>query len=418
MVDFVDILLSGGASGAGRASDNILERLAQRRRDAGFTPGINPNAPSPVPPSLSTLAGQGNFGTPAPTSRVSDARVQNAADPTTRPSLRSELLGRLGAPGRALMPVSAFLDRFVDRARDSASRGGLTALAPEFARGVREADANDLNRRFIEAQIQNLTGVQGSGPSPLTALGKAKADFDNGFISQEVFDAQVHDATRQSIDTGDPQTQAAKIIDDIRNNRITQSQGDQLLQEELDAGRQTRFDMEKALRGEFRGDIAGPRASLSGLAAAESLLANNNAISDTAAFTSFIRSIDNSVVRPAEQDAYNKALGLRNQIEATVQQWAGKGPLPPATKQALLDSVRKLRTTMEGITDRTVDFYNKRANKFSIDPEGVTGIPVKFEQQDVPIDTEDNGSNSNEVLDQINAAIEAASQELQRRNGN
>ena len=112
------------------------------------------------------------------------------------------------------------------------------------------------------------------------------------------------------------------------------------------------------------------------------------------------------MVRPAEQDAYNKALGIRNQIEATVQQWAGKGPLPPQTKRALLESVRSLREIMEGISDRTVQFYAKEAEKFDLDPESVTGIPIKFDEVDVQIDDDDGGTTEEDLraeLEEIEA---------------
>lgn len=207
--------------------------------------------------------------------------------------------------------------------------------------------------------------------------------------------------------TAGPETKVAKIQADVDSGRITPEQGQALIDAELRQGTSSLQSDTGKMRGDFRRDVEGPRASLSGLAAAENLLATDNAIADTAAFTSFIRAIDNSVVRPAEQQAYNKALGLRNQIEATVQQWAGKGPLPPQTKQALVDSVRQLRTTMEGIVDRTVEFYSGEAEKFKLDPESVTGIPIKFDQVDVPI------AAVNELQpSQIQPQIQAIDQEM------
>ena len=268
--------------------------------------------------------------------------------------------------------------------------------------------------------VMNLLAQQGYGPMPVSKLGvlgragiatqRQRAEGEKSEQERLLIESVIglNKAKTESEGVGgpsSPESAIAKINTDERSGLITADQAANQRAKIMREGQSNVLTDVNTLRGQYRTDISGPRASLSGLAAAEGLLSVNNAIGDTAAFTSFIRSIDNSVVRPAEQDAYNKALGVRNQIQATVQQWAGKGPLPPPTKRALLSSIRELRDIMEGITDRTTEYYSGEATKAGLDVESVTGLPVKFEQREVSIPG-DNGGVEQPAAPLTQAAID------------
>lgn len=214
-----------------------------------------------------------------------------------------------------------------------------------------QAGLNDLQRRLFESQI---------------GLNRAKANSPEG--------------------QPEAKTTIGKLFTDHRNGFITERQ----LQSELasiDVG--TRSNAQNAtsdLRGEFRKDTDGIRSSMSDLAKAKALVSQGNPIAATAAFTSFIRSIDNSVVRPAEQAAYSSAGGLARRLQDEISKLQGDGPLGPETQQDLLNSIEALEAQLDGIMGRTVDFYNNEASLFKLRPESVTGIP-SMESPDVQLGT-------------------------------
>ncbi len=191
---------------------------------------------------------------------------------------------------------------------------------------------------LADAQRESLLQPEVAENKPLTDMAKLRADFEAGRISEKVYNSKRSSVLRES--------------------------------------RDNQFDQTKTLRGEFRTDTDGVRMSQSALANAKALLVQGaDPISATAAFTSFIRSIDNSVVRPAEQAAYSSAGGLARRLQDEISKLSGQGPLSEDTRRDLLNSIQTLEGTLEGIHRRTVDFYNKEAGKFELDPESVTGIP-------------------------------------------
>lgn len=212
-----------------------------------------------------------------------------------------------------------------------------------------QAEMSDFQRRLFESQI---------------GLNRAKANSPEG--------------------QPEPKTSIGKLVTDRRNGFITEQQ----LQSELasiDVGtRSNAQESTSALRGEFRKDTDGIRSSMSDLAKAKALVAQSNPIAATAAFTSFIRSIDNSVVRPAEQAAYSSAGGLARRLQDEISKLQGDGPLGPETQQDLLNSIEALEGQLDGIMGRTVDFYNNEASLFKLRPESVTGIP-SMESPDVQL---------------------------------
>ena len=140
----IDLLLGGPAGATGATGESVLDRLLARQQQA-------PNPTFGTPPFVPEQS-----QAPAQPTPKQVAAVQTAKDP----SLANILLGKLGKPGRALMPVSKFLGEVGGALEDQARRGRLGSLAPTFSAGVQNADRADLNRRFIEAQIQRMTAPQ------------------------------------------------------------------------------------------------------------------------------------------------------------------------------------------------------------------------------------------------------------------
>ena len=78
-------------------------------------------------------------------------------------------------------------------------------------------------------------------------------------------------------------------------------------------------------------------------------------------------SIDNSVVRPAEQAAYSSAGGLARRLQDELSKLQGQGPLSTETRRDLLTAIETIEQQLQGINTRTIDFYNGEATKFSLD---------------------------------------------------
>lgn len=239
--------------------------------------------------------------------------------------------------------------------------------------------------------LMNLLAQSGRsltpGPSPLGAIGRAglanqqqqrQSGIDD--LQKRLIESTIGLRTAQTDaaglpDQGKPLTDLAKLRADFNAGRITADAFESSRKDILRAGKDKSFDMTKSLRGEFRTDTDGIRQSQSALANAKSLVAQGNPIAATAAFTSFIRSIDNSVVRPAEQAAYSSAGGIARRLEDELSKLSGEGPLSENTRRDLLTSIETLENQLSGIHDRTVKFYNEEADLAELRPESVTGIP-------------------------------------------
>ena len=344
MATLQDILLSGGAGPAAGPGASLLDELLRRRESAvpGQTPGFNPNAPPPG--DIFAQAQRGNFGGPSPTSRVPQRQIDRVASGEGL-SIADQVLGKLGKPGRALMPLSNFLGGIGDSLRGAAERGTLGSIAPDFQAGVQRSqqisqgqDRNDINRRFVEAQIAAMQNVTTGAPKAQTEIAKLRQDFENGLISQEVFDAK-------------------------RNEVLGKANID-------------RFDQTQGLRGEFNKETSGIRNSLQSLAAAESLISEgSNPISELAAFISTIKSIDNSTVREGELQNFNRAIGLVGQLEQLLSQARGEGFTEELAVQ-IQDTVKRIRQPLDQVFGASKEFYESEARKFDLDPTSITGIGV------------------------------------------
>lgn len=293
---------------------SITELLLQKQLNpqSPFTPGINPAGPNPQQtPGLGKIGGA-----------------------------FKGLDGFLGKPG-GMMLMNLLAQQGYSKMPQSrlGAVGRAALMTSQQQAGQSQAEAQ---RKLMEAQGKYYTAKAGAegqvgGGEPLTTIAKLRADHLAGRVSAEVFEAE-----------------RDKILRATSDNQ---------------------FDQTKIMRGEFRSDTDGIRTSQGALANAKSLVNQGNPIAATAAFTSFIRSIDNSVVRPAEQAAYSSAGGLARRIEDELSKLSGKGPLGENTRRDLLTAIETLEEQMNGIHKRTVDYYSKEAVKWKLDPESITGLP-------------------------------------------
>jgi hypothetical protein len=229
-----------------------------------------------------------------------------------------------------------------------ASGVGMAGL--RFASGVGMAGlrtANQLNaqqkmaldREFIEASIglkkAQTLGALGGGEKPKasTDRGKAIQDYNAGLIDGDALAARLGE------------------IESAERRNVNQSAS--------------------TLRAERDKTIAPISAGLQSIRAAEALLNSNNPFGDVASLTSFIKSVDNSVVRPSEMDAYNASVGLLNQIESIYQRAKGDGVLTPASREALRKSLQGLRENYQQILAGQDEFYKSEAAASGVDPSRV-----------------------------------------------
>ena len=196
-----------------------------------------------------------------------------------------------------------------------------------------------LDREFIEASIglkkTQALGALGGGEKPKasTDRGKAIQDYNAGLIDGDALAARLGE------------------IESAERRNVNQSAS--------------------TLRAERDKTIAPISAGLQSIRAAEALLNSNNPFGDVASLTSFIKSVDNSVVRPSEMDAYNASVGLLNQIESIYQRAKGDGVLTPASREALRKSLQGLRENYQQILAGQDEFYKSEAAASGVDPSRV-----------------------------------------------
>jgi hypothetical protein len=220
---------------------------------------------------------------------------------------------------------------------------------------------DDVKRKLLEAQA----GFYGSGkntPTAATPRGKVIQDFNNGLISKEIMDKRLGE------------------LDATERRNVNESAS--------------------KLRAERDKTTAPISAGLQSIRAAEALLNSDNPFGDVASLTSFIKSVDNSVVRPSEMDAYNASVGLLNQIESVYQRAKGDGVLTPASRQALRASLQGLRENYQTILEGQNEFYRSESTASGIDPARVLR---EVDPGKVEASTDDTRE-----LEEVNRQLEAA----------
>ena len=317
----------------------------------GRIPGqTGPFVPGQTPPILPT-------GTPSTLPTGFPSLPTAPSDPLSR--ALSSPAGQLGArllaeSGPSLLPTSF---------GSSLGRAALGTVQDQ-----RQQQLSDLQQQLIASQLGlNRARAQaaltpGSDAKAATARGKANQDLNAGLITPEQ-----------------------------HQSRISEIEATETRATNKDAA---------TLRSERDTVLKASSEALQSLRAAESLLNAENPFADVASLTSFIRSIDNSVVRPSEQANFDAALGLVNQMEAIWQRAKGEGTLTPDARAALRDSIGALRENYETIIDGQEQFFVEEAQRSNVDPARVLrGVKVEAAPERDGISSSDTELNS--LLTQI-----------------
>lgn len=347
-----------------------------------FFPG-NPQAPSagvPTPPGGpaagvpgAPAAGGPAAGVPAPPSANPQANPQapqgffDKADAFLQKPGGNFLMNLLAQSGYSTTPQSPL--RAIGRA------GLMTAQ-----QGQQRAQSK-LNDDLIRAEIglKQAQAAGAVGSKAQTDLGKLRADFDAGRITQEAYDAQYNEIINKAV--------------------------------------QERFKNTQALRGEFTSETKDIAKSMQSLSAAQSLVAaGQNPIAQLAAFISTIKSIDNSTVREGELRAFESVQGFVRQLENMVTRAKGEG-FSETLRVNIADTISRLERPLTELLDKKRGFYNTEAGKFNLDPESITGSPFSSLQggADIAAPTEPAGLPPAAVSDGVTPEEWAVMPEQDRR---
>lgn len=187
------------------------------------------------------------------------------------------------------------------------------------------------------------------------------------------------DAANRPIATGSPKTKEpltsiGKINADVEAGNISPEVGQSLAQAQLSQDAKSIGEAETALRKEFNQGLTGVTTALLSLSNARSLLETGNAIGAQAALTSFIRAIDNSVVRPSEMEQYQGISGVARGLENRLSLLMGQGPFGAETKKDLISSIDALSKSAEDIRKGAINYYGELAISSRLNPKHVTGF--------------------------------------------
>lgn len=251
----------------------------------------------------------------------------------------------------------------------------------------------------VMGKLDSFIGTQGGGllmnllaqsgystmpQSPFGAIGRAtlanqeqQTQRARGGLEDEFLRSQIglnQARALGGVDSGKPQTDLAKLNDDLRFGRLSQKDYDvrrnQILKQDIN----NNFDRTQALRGEFRKDTDAIQSSLSSLAAARSLSSADNPTAQLAAFISTIKSIDNSVVREGELQAFRNIQSLATKLDE-LKQKAGAGGFSPTLLKDIDNTITSLEAPLSELLDKRKEFYRADAVRFDVNPDSVAGIP-------------------------------------------
>jgi hypothetical protein len=256
---------------------------------------------------------------------------------------------------------------------------------PDQAAGLSGLDK--LIRSPSGAFILNLLAQSGRsltpGPGPAAAIGRAAlassaqrqqlqmSEMQRQLIESTIGLNKKRMETAGAVSDVKASTDRGKALQDFRNGLITEEALNKRLGE-IDAAERRNVNKSTSdLRAERDKTTAPVAAGLQSIRAAEALLNSDNPFADVASLTSFIKSIDNSVVRPSEMDAYNASVGLLNQVESIYQRAKGDGVLTPASRQALRKSLQALRENYQTILEGQNEFYREEAKASGVEPSRV-----------------------------------------------
>jgi hypothetical protein len=210
----------------------------------------------------------------------------------------------------------------------------------------RQQKMDDMKRKLIEAQTglagaKTIEALTGGGTSPLTEIGKLRADLLADRITQQEFDAK---------------------LNGIMNAEV-----------------QAKFENTQKLRVEYTKKVGGVEASLQTLNQAAALsAAGANPIAQLAGFISTIKSIDESTVREGELRTYFAAGGPIQELENLISRSQKEG-FSETLRKDIIATIERLRGPLTRELERQRKFYGSEAEKFKLDPESIIGpafLPV------------------------------------------
>jgi hypothetical protein len=171
-------------------------------------------------------------------------------------------------------------------------------------------------------------------------------------------------------------TKVGKINQDLANGNITADTANTLKQAALSEDQRSVGEAEGKLRSEFFRFNRGPASALTSLVNAKNLLIEGNPTSAQAAFTAFIKAIDDSVVRPSETEAFSNARGAVRDLQTSFNKFIGGGPLTEKDRKELNASVDALAKGLSELQSRNIEFYNKLASEQGLNPQNITGLTI------------------------------------------
>lgn len=260
---------------------------------------------------------------------------------------------------------------------ESLNIAAAPVLAGLLAR--REAQAGEQQQRRFEALAgalsrANLPGPEGEAARRAAAI--QAGGLPNNPLAQGILAGQAQQAFAPEAQ-GRPKavTDIGKINEDERNGNITTDTADFLRSAAQNRDALSIGNAETALRKEFHDNLSGITEGLSSLANARNLIAlEDNPIGAQAALTAFVRAIDNSVVRPSEQEQYQNIFGVAQGLENKLGQLIGEGAFSPESKRQILKAVDALAKSAEDIQRGAVDYYSTLATSSGLRPYNVTGF--------------------------------------------
>lgn len=288
---------------------------------------------------------------------------------------------------------------FMDTLQGLLGQAGRNAFPNRSFGGLLSPQQIDQSRK--DAKLATAASLlQASGPSltpqnPLGNIGQALQvgrntqrqsgleELQRQLIQSQLGLNQANTARALTPSSPNAQTTMGKINEDLRSGNISQETASALRQAELQRDAVSISDAETALRKEYDGFSSQPRSALAALENSRNLLEESldedgNPIALQAAFTSFIRAIDNSVVRPSEQATYQGVSGIAAGLENRYSQAIGAGTLGATDKKNLLDAINALAEGMEGIVTRTDTFYRGLAESSRLNPDHVVSGVFQF----------------------------------------
>lgn len=244
-------------------------------------------------------------------------------------------------------------------------------------------------------EFEPIMGAEQTTPSPMV-FGGTNADPQRTLSaisklpnSSERIAALQELAMRKSM-RGEPLTELGKLGRDVAEGWISPEAAAMAKADEVGGLSVTdRAKLEDQLREEYYKRTGGQDAVMTGVAQVKSLIEEGNPFAVQAALTAFIRSIDDSVVRPSEMAAYQNIMGVMQGLVNRYSELSGGGPLAEKGKAELIRAANALEREARRQRSANEKYYTGLAKRRKLDPVNVLGTnsPPKKTNAKKPEDT-------------------------------